>query len=113
MIALRLVGGEPYVDPRFLDSTDVPFILLAIICLFIAYYKIKSKKPEKNTEEITNEVEDSFELKSYDILMQPKKNNDNDTLPLINFSLPKVSLKELILGILIMVFYYLIFTGKI
>ena len=113
MIALRSFGDVPYVDPRFLNSTDVPFILFAIICLFIAYYKIKNKKPEKSTEEFTNKIEDGFELKSYDVLMQPKKNKTDDILPFINFSLPTVSLKEIIIGVVVLIFYYLIFTENI
>jgi len=114
MITLRLVGSEPYVDPRFLDSTDVPFILIGIVLLIIAYYKIKNKKLRKKQKERTTKKEGILELTDYDILMQPKKSyNKNIALPFINFSLPTLSMKELILGIILMIFYYLIFTEKI
>ena len=74
MTALRIVGGgDPYIDPRFLDTTDVPFILIAIIFLFIVHYKIKRKKKEKSKGEFAVELEEYFELQSYDVLMQHKK----------------------------------------
>ncbi|SHF04941.1 hypothetical protein SAMN05444278_1312 [Psychroflexus salarius] len=113
MITLRLIGSEPYVDPRFLDSTDVPFMLIGIVLLIIAYYKIKNTKPKEHQKEKTNEIESKFELTDYDILMQPKKNFNKSELPFINFSLPTLSRKELILGIILFIFYYLIFTEKI
>lgn len=113
MIVLRLTGGEPYIDPRFLDSTDVPFILIAVILLVLSYYKIKTDKSSKNAKERINEIEEKFEITDYDILMQPKKRMENNKLPFVNFSLPTLSKKELILGFILLIFYYLILTEKI
>lgn len=50
MIIIKSIPDSPSLDPRFLDVTDVPFILLAIICLFIAYYILKKKKKDNNSK---------------------------------------------------------------
>ena len=111
MITLKLIGDYPPVDITFLDRKDVPVILSSIVCLLIAYYKVKRNKIRKPLEK-PEESEANFKLEKYDILMQPSKVKDN-TLPLVNFSFPSISFKEMILWIVLIVFYYLIFTEKI
>ena len=111
MITLKLIGDYPPQDITFLDSKDVPVILLAVICLFIAYYEIKRNKIKKDSE-MSSVGESNFNLDNYDILLHPTKSN-SDTPPLTNFSLPRISFKEIILWIILIVFYYLIFTEKI
>jgi|GEM_PF-6544914 len=45
MVALRLIDPRgPRFDPTYLDIIDVPFFLIAIVLIFIAYYKIKKTK---------------------------------------------------------------------
>ncbi|MEH6764456.1 MAG: hypothetical protein V7655_08145 [Aequorivita antarctica] len=44
MILLNATPNGPYIDPRFLSTIDVPFILLAIVLLVIMYFKIQKEK---------------------------------------------------------------------
>jgi hypothetical protein len=40
MILLNATPNGPFIDPRFLSTIDVPFILLAIILLIVMYFKV-------------------------------------------------------------------------
>ena len=114
MIYLRVFDPGPYYnfDPRFLDVTDVPFVLLGIVSLFIAFYKVKKTKyDDNNTINNTFESTEKFKIKSYDILMQPKKKYD-ESVPLIG-AFKAISYKKLFVGFALCMFYYLIFTEQI
>ena len=112
MIQLRLISDfTPEFDLTFLDEKDIPVLLIAIIFLIYVYIKIKRNKLAYSSK-LNSESEDKFDFENYDILMQPKKVSNN-RLPLINFSLPYFSLRELIFWVALIAFYYLIFTEKI
>jgi len=113
MLPLRLFDGGPYIniDPRFLDITDVPFVLFAIVCLFVVYYKVKKDKKIARIDDKSLKITDDFYPKSYDILMQPKHDYE-DLVPLTGKFNSKL-LKEIFFWIVICIFYYLIFTEKI
>lgn len=86
MIVLKVVSSGPYIDPRFLDITEVPFVILVIACLFIAYYKFKKRQSNQLTQTNSNSV-GKYSLENYDILMQPKNTEYNDHITFVNFSL--------------------------
>ncbi|WP_160113287.1 hypothetical protein [Aequorivita antarctica] len=44
MIILKSIPDGPFIDPRFLSTIDVPFILLAIVLLIVMYFKVKKAK---------------------------------------------------------------------
>ncbi|WP_157881729.1 hypothetical protein [Aequorivita aquimaris] len=44
MILLNATPNGPIIDPRFLSTIDVPFILFAIVLLVIMYFKVRKEK---------------------------------------------------------------------
>lgn len=114
ILPLRLIGSHPLLDsdPRFLDSYDVPFIVIAIICLCYAYYKIKTTKYDFTDKPLEQNSIKEFKLQSFDVLMQPKKEYKNFISP-TSKSIKPIPYKKGLITVLIIVFYYLIFTGKI
>jgi hypothetical protein len=43
-LQLNATPNGPFIDPRFLNVIDVPFILLAIVLLIVMYFKVKKAK---------------------------------------------------------------------
>ncbi len=113
ILPLRLIGGNPFFnyDPRFLNATDVPFVFFAITCLFIAYFKTKNKKYNFNKEEVNIHSKEKFSFQSYDVLMQPKTHYENLTSTLKKSK--SIPYKNIIIGFLICLFYYFLFTGRL
>jgi len=114
ILPLRLIGYKPLLDsdPRFLDSSDVPFVIIAILCLCYAYYKTKTTKYDFNDKTLQSDSKEELKLQSYDVLMQPKKEYNN-FITSNSKSFKPIPYKKIIITLFIIIFYYLIFTGKI
>ena len=103
MIFLKSIPDGPYFDLRFLTSIDVPFVILGIICLFIAYYKLKKQKPNHFTNSSSPETEECI-LENYDILMQRKNTKYDNSIPFVNFTM-----RNVYIGLAVILFILLLF----
>jgi len=98
-------------DPKLVNDTNIPVLLICVICLLVAYHKVKTKKYDFSNDEIKLDSEEKIHFQSYDVLMQPKKVY-KDFSP-TSKGIKPIPYKKTVIGFLIFLFYYLLFTGRI
>lgn len=116
MISLDAIGGHGpyYVNYLLINSTDVPVVILIVICLFIAYSKSRKTNLNKN-ESIIQHSNEPMTLEYRDVLMQPIKETvlNDGKMAFTNFPLTKLYNFLGIFAIIIFISVLIIFNETI
>lgn len=111
MIVLNSIPRSSFSDNlTFLDISDVPGLAIAILFLFIAYRKVKLAKKQPQPHSHSIDPYNEIKVETFDVLMQPKKEYNSHLKPLFHFRSPISISSELLLAIVLLVFYYFLFT---